>query len=185
MKPSTPRTRQLMHLIFAGDVVACPAEAVWGLSCDPFSEETVLNLLAMKSRVMCKGLIVVAAEEWMFEPLLAELSPGQRMELTMSWPGPNTWLVPNRGVFPTWITGDSDEVAIRITSSPALRALSLAVGGPLVSTSANPSGSQPARHAFQVVRYFGPGLARSIGAVDLEKRPSVIRRIMTHEIIRA
>ena len=55
------RAPQLAESLWAGGVVACPAEGVWGLSCDPFDEGAVLDLLAMKQREVSKGLIVVGA----------------------------------------------------------------------------------------------------------------------------
>ena len=175
----------MVHHIEDGGVVACPAEAVWGLSCDPFCEAAVGTLLAMKGRPVVKGLIVVAADVAMLAPLLTPLEAGPRAELEMSWPGANTWLLPNRGVFPSWITGDSEEVAVRVSRAPALQALSRALGRPLVSTSANPAGAQPARHAFQVVRYFGAALPRARGSVDAAAKPSTIRRLGTGEVLRA
>jgi len=174
----------MAHAIIDGGVVACPAEAVWGLSCDPWNQHAVMSILQLKRRPVDKGLIVVAADAEMFAPLLDNLSDSVRKELILSWPGPNTWLVPNSGVFPAWITGDSDEVAIRVTSAPALKALSQELGGPLVSTSANPAGALPARHHFQVVNYFGVELPRAIGSVDLGAKPSTIRRAGTGEILR-
>src|SRR3546814_16877881 len=45
----------------AGGIIACPTEAVWGLSCDPFNEATVQRLLAIKQRPVDKGLILIAA----------------------------------------------------------------------------------------------------------------------------
>jgi len=185
LEQQTLRTRGLAAHIDGEGVVACPAEAVWGLSCDPFSELAVHHILELKGRTADKGLIVVAADEWMLEPLLQDLPPRCRRELALSWPGANTWLVPNRDLFPWWITGDSDEVAVRVTSAPALRDLSRAFGGPLVSTSANPAGALPARHGFQVVRYFGPDLPRATGTVDLCAKPSTIRRVKTGEVLRA
>ena len=179
------RTQTLSAFLTAGEVVACPAEAVWGLSCDPFSESAVEALLAMKGRAVNKGLIVVAADVGMLGTVFTSLSASERNEVMLSWPGNNTWVLPNQGYFPAWITGDSGYVAVRLTASPALRALSATVDGPLVSTSANPAGALPARHGFQVVNYFGPGLPRAVGQVDLHGRPSIIRQIGSNEIIRA
>ena len=178
------RTVALARYLRAQGVVACPAEAVWGLSCDPFSEEAVTQLLAMKYRPVTKGLIVVAADEWMLAPLIEGLSIAQQKELALGWPGPNTWLVPNRGMFPPWITGGGPEVAVRITSAPALRALSRCLAGPLVSTSANPAGASPATSSFQVVRYFGAALPRAPGSIGAAGKPSTIRRLGTGAVIR-
>jgi len=185
VKLPAQRMNEVVRQVEQQGVVACPAEAVWGLTCDPLSEEAVLQLLAMKQRSVSKGLIIVAASAHMFAPLLAPLSSAQRYELELSWPGPNTWLVPNWGLYPDWITGESEEIAIRVTKAPALASLSYRLGRPLVSTSANPAGAQPARHSFQVVRYFGQGLVRAPGVVDLEATPSTIRRVSTGEVLRA
>lgn len=173
------------RVVESGGVVACPAEAVWGLSCNPFSAPAVMALLELKERPVHKGLIVVAAKTDMFEPVLQGLTSAERARVMISWPGPNTWLVPNHGYFPPWVTGDSSEVAIRVTSAPALIDLSNAVSSPIVSTSANPAGASPARWGFQVVRYFGSELPRSVGGVDLSAKPSTIRRVSTGEVLRA
>ena len=67
-----------------------------------------------------------------------------------------------------------------------MRALCLAWGGPLVSTSANPSGSRAPTAAFQVHRYFGRQLDYVMpGAVGEARRPSVIRDLTTGSLIRA
>ncbi|NAS79238.1 hypothetical protein CVE28_22225, partial [Pseudomonas syringae pv. actinidiae] len=39
-----------------------PTEAVWGLGCDPWDEEAVYRLLAIKSRPVEKGLILIAEQ---------------------------------------------------------------------------------------------------------------------------
>ncbi|EED35644.1 SUA5/YciO/yrdC, N-terminal domain [Luminiphilus syltensis NOR5-1B] len=185
MPAQTFNSLLIAERILLGDVVACAAEGVWGLSCDPFDGDAVEQVLALKGRSVSKGLIVVAADEWQLAPVLGHLDRSLRQELSLSWPGANTWLVDNHGVFPRWITGDSNEVAVRVTAAPALAALCRAVGGPLVSTSANPAGADPAKSAFQVVRYFGPDLPRAASAVNRNAGPSTIRRAKTGEVIRA
>ena len=145
----------LRSVLDSGGVVACPAEGVWGLSCDPYSEMAVDALLTLKRRSVHKGLIVVAADAAMFDGVLSSLSPDERQRVRASWPGPNTWLVPNQGFFPDWITGDSTDVAIRVTSALPLKRLSESFGGPLVSTSANPAGLPPPHYLWALRRYFG------------------------------
>jgi len=169
----------------AGAVVACPAEGVWGLSCDPYNEGAVLDLLRMKSRDVSKGLILVAASPEVFAALLDPLSPAERGPALASWPGANTWLVPHRNQFPDWITGNNNEVAIRVTSAPALAALCRAIDGPLVSTSANPAGLAPASAVWQLHRYFGARLPVMPGALDPDGKASTIRRIGDGSIVRA
>ena len=170
--------------IEAGGVIACPAEAVWGLSCDPWNLSAVAFLCEMKQRALSKGVIVASGDVAHFAPLLDALDDDGRSRVLSSWPGPVTWLVPNRGYFPSWVTGESNEVAIRVTSAPALSCLCRELGGPVVTTSANWAGAQPAKHLFQVRRYFGSEIAVVPGEVDLAGKPSTIKRIKTGEVLR-
>jgi L-threonylcarbamoyladenylate synthase len=170
--------------IEAGGVIACPAEAVWGLSCDPWNLSAVAFLCEMKQRALSKGVIVASGDVAHFAPLLDALDDDGRSRVLSSWPGPVTWLVPNRGYFPSWVTGESNEVAIRVTSAPALSCLCRELGGPVVTTSANWAGAQPARHLFQVRRYFGSEIAVVPGEVNLAGKPSTIKRIKTGEVLR-
>jgi L-threonylcarbamoyladenylate synthase len=158
---------------------------VWGLSCDPFSEAAVARLLYLKSRPVSKGLILVAADEGQLHFLLDGL-PGEQLEtLRTSWPGPATWLVPHRGRLPRWISGEHETVAVRVSDHPVVRALCLAWGGPLVSTSANPGGARPATAAFQVRRYFGDVLDAIVpGELGGSGRPTTIRDLASGRIIR-
>ena len=55
------RFTQAARVLQVGGVVACPTEAVWGLSCDADNEEAVERLLALKVRPCAKGLILVGS----------------------------------------------------------------------------------------------------------------------------
>lgn len=184
---STPLRLQLAAgVLHAGGVVACPTEAVWGLSCDPFDRAAVSRLLSLKQRPVEKGLILVAADMAQLQFLLHDLTDAQRKKLEASWPGPISWLVPHHGRVPEWVHGEHDTVAVRVSGHPVVAALCRAWGGPLVSTSANPGGSQPARELFQVVRYFGDHLDGIVpGATGGSDRPSVIRDLASDRVIRA
>jgi L-threonylcarbamoyladenylate synthase len=158
---------------------------VWGLSCDPFNKAAVARLLALKTRPVHKGLILVAAHENQIEFLLAGLSEQQRQTLAASWPGPVTWLLPHHGLVPAWISGDHATVAVRVSAHPVVNALCAAWGGPLVSTSANRAGAQPAREAFQVRRFFGDQLDNLLpGRIGSSARPTGIRDLASGQIIR-
>jgi L-threonylcarbamoyladenylate synthase len=178
------RLAYLGSALVAGSVVACPAEGIWGLSCNPFDEEAVQNLLAMKQRSVSKGLILVAATSETFGEVLQALPVDQQGEVLASWPGPHTWLVPHGGLYPPWVTGNSDEVAIRVTSAPALSALCDAFGGALVSTSANPAGLPPPHTMWELRRYFGSALPALPAAIDPAGKPSTIRRAGDGKVVR-
>ena len=52
---STLQLRAAVHALAEGGVIACPTEAVWGLSCDPDKPEAVARLLYLKQRPVEKG----------------------------------------------------------------------------------------------------------------------------------
>jgi L-threonylcarbamoyladenylate synthase len=137
----------------AGGVVLHATEGVWGLACDPFNRGAVLRILALKQRDVSKGLIVVGCHTMQFTAELESLESAARNRVEASWPGPVTWVLPTVR-FPAWITGGRATVAMRVSGHPQVRALCAKFSGPMVSTSANPGGREPARNQIKARAYF-------------------------------
>lgn len=172
----------------AGQVLAYPTEAVWGLGCDPFNQQAVEHILRLKQRPVEKGVILIAANVAQVERYLVGLTAEQYQQVVSSWQpdqGANTWLVPLTSEIPTWISGLHDRVAIRVSQHPVVQALCLAYGGAIVSTSANPAGAEPARTAAQIQHYFADQVPCVAGEVGQLARPSVIRDATTGQVLRA
>jgi L-threonylcarbamoyladenylate synthase len=179
------RIRRAAQLLIQGGVVAYPTEAVWGLGCDPGNPRAVANILALKNRDVDKGLILVGADIAMFEPYLTLTTSRQRELMASTWPGPVTWLVPDNDFAPPWITGGQKSLAIRVTGHPVAAALSHLVGGPIVSTSANPQGLPAALSLTKIKAYFGNNLdAIASGLTGHSDKPSEIRDLLSGQIIR-
>lgn len=171
------------RIIHAGGVVAYPTETVYGLGCDPFNEQAVRRLLAIKRRPVEKGLILVAADLRQLAGLV-RLSDAQSAELAARWPGPVTYLLPALPSVPSWITGRHDKVAVRVSAHKLARELALAVGTPIVSTSANRAGEPPARNAFNVARRLGGELDFVVNGDTGGGRPSTIIDLDSGRVIR-
>jgi L-threonylcarbamoyladenylate synthase len=168
-----------------GGVVAYPTEGVWGLGCDPFNKKAVERLLALKGRPWQKGLIVALANERVASALLNALPPERQKTVKATWPGPNTWLLPHGDLWPSWVTGESDFIACRLSAYTVVRDLARAAGGAIISTSANPAGRAPAMTAQEVRQYFGRSVDFIMpGRVQGLQKPSVIRHGVTGEILR-
>lgn len=177
--------QRAVSVLRSGGVIAYPTEAVWGLGCDPHDEQAVLRLLALKQRDWRKGVILIAADVEQLMPYLRGLSEEKLSVLRASWPGPNTWLIPNNGTAPAWITGGRSTLAVRVTAHPLAAALCQQFGGALVSTSANRAGKKPARSVFDVRCSFGDTLDAVLpGALGGLQKPTQIRDVMTGEICR-
>lgn len=175
-----PRLHTAVRAIRSGGIIAYPTEAVYGLGCDPYHEQAVRRLLALKRRPARKGLILIAADFAQLEPFLQPLSPFDRTQLAATWPGPHTWLIPARPTTPSWLRGQHDTLAVRVTAHPLAAALCRACGYPLVSTSANLSGRPPARSALAVRRQLGRQLDYILaGLVGGAAQPTTIRDLRT------
>jgi len=172
--------------LFQGGVIAYPTEGVWGLGCDPFDVQAVGKILRLKRRPLEKGLILVAASMEQIAPLLQQLDRKQVALLQASWPGPNTWLLPDpEQVIPVWIKGKFDTVAVRVSAHPVVRALCREYGGPIVSTSANPGAAPPALNRVRVLSWFGSQLDYIVpGKLGGMSGPSTIRDLRTSNQVR-
>lgn len=183
---TTEHLAAAVEALSAGGVIACPTEAVWGLSCDPSNAQAVQKLLAMKRRPASKGLILVAAETAQLDFLIHDITAAQRASLEATWPGPATWLIPHKNRVPEWVTGDFATVAVRVSAHPLVSGLCRAWGGPLVSTSANRAGAEPARAGSDVASDFGAELDYLVpGALGESASPTRITDLETGEVIRA
>ena len=103
-----------------------------------------------------------------------------------SWPGPVTWLLPARPEVPFWLRGEHHTLAVRVTAHPVAAALCDAFGGPIVSTSANLAGHEPARTAQRVQRELGERVDYILhGELGDLAQPTEIRDAQTGRVIRA
>ncbi|MAV26319.1 MAG: tRNA threonylcarbamoyladenosine biosynthesis protein RimN [Gammaproteobacteria bacterium] len=168
----------------AGGVIAYPTEGVWGLGGLPANEEAVRRILTLKDRPVEAGLILVAGEISQVEPYLGQLTIKERERLVDHWPGPVTLLIPDTEIAPNWIRGQHESVAIRVSMHPTIQALCDAVGGPIVSTSANPSGLEPARTSSEAEAYFGSSVVYVEGQTAGMGKPSRIIELRTGREIR-
>ena len=184
MKGSIDFTVAEAHLK-KGGIIAYPTEGVWGLGCDPYNEVSVKTILAIKDREIDKGLVLVAANLGQIKFLIKPLSQSARDLLEASCPGPDTWLIPDTDqAIPSWIKGKFDTVAIRVSKHPLVKSLCERVGL-LVSTSANPSGREPALSQEQVELYFEKEKLIIVpGELGGQRKPSRIRDLLSQIVVR-
>lgn len=182
---SNPYIQQAAYALAAGEVVAYPTEAVWGLGCDPFDEVAIQKVLTLKKRAVRKGVILVAASLDQVGFLLDDLPASARGKLEASWPGPYTWLIPHQGRVPAMVHGAFDTVAVRVSAHPVVQSLCKKFGGPIVSTSANPQAMQPAKSQWRARCYFQNNVYYCPGSIGQAKAPSTIKHLITGEVIRS
>lgn len=176
---------RFVRAVAHGAVFGYPTDTVWGLGCHPLIAQAVARVLQLKHRAPDKGLILLASNLEQCLPYIAatdsELEP-----LTRPAARPTTWLVPASDFCPPWIRGMHPTVAIRITDHPLLEQLCGRLDAPLVSTSANRSGTSTARSALQVRKRFGDQLDFIVGGFTTGgNRPSEIKSLLSGNILRS
>jgi L-threonylcarbamoyladenylate synthase len=121
-----------------GEIVAAPAEGVYGYCADPFNSRALEKILEIKQRSLQKGLIVLISKLSQLDQLSPRSLPEEcRSAVSAYWPGAVTILLPALSSLPGILTGGLSTVAYMLEYLEAH-------GGPLCSTSLNPSGEPPA-----------------------------------------
>jgi L-threonylcarbamoyladenylate synthase len=141
-------------------VLAYPTETVYGFG-GGVDEESVANLVALKSRPRGKPFLMLIAGVEMLGRLDLHLTPAAAALAARFWPGPLTLVLPGgeRRV-PEALRGPEGGIAVRWTPHPGLNRLISAYGDPITSTSANRPGTPPADSAATVVRDWWDAIAR-------------------------
>lgn len=176
---------QVISVLQQGGVIAYPTEAVYGLGCDPDNIEAIKKILEIKNRPKEKGLILIASDFKQLAPYLQDLDQTIYDKMFLKWPGAVTYLVPVKENVTDYLTGNFTTLAVRVSAHPVVREICQAYGKPVVSTSANPAGKDPARTAQEVYDYQLDVDLVVEGETDVNANPSEIRDAISDEIIRA
>lgn len=149
----------LRNTLRLGGVIAYPTEGVYGLGCIPAFEDSVQRILDLKGRPAWKGLILIGADADQLMPYIAARDGGERARIVEALgrrsDRARTWIMPAGEAAPPLVTGGRDTIAVRVTGHPVARALCIAAGSALVSTSANRAGREPITRASLLRREFG------------------------------
>ena len=172
-------------ILHAGGVVACPTEAVFGLSCDPKNEGAVTRIISLKRRSPDKGLILIAADFLQLESFCVVDATVRWEAVQATWPGPHTWVFRASTACPVYLRGTHATIAVRVTAHSVASRLCRLSGIALVSTSANLSGHSPARSSEEVDVVFGDRIDGVVeGETDGDETVTSISNAMTREVIR-
>ena len=79
--------KSLIDVFQAGGLIAYPTEAVFGVGCDPDSDQALKKLLALKQRPVEKGLILLAGDYQQLLPYVDDkaLTSDQRKAILARW----------------------------------------------------------------------------------------------------
>ena len=131
---------QTIEVLKNGGTILYPTDTIWGIGCDATNEAACQKILDIKNRPTEKSFIVLMDSIAMLEKYVPEFNEicYELLEIAES---PLTLIYPSaKGLAPSVLAKDGS-VGIRITKDPTCLKLIRSLKKPIVSTSANLSGT--------------------------------------------
>lgn len=161
-----------------GGSLLYPTDTIWGIGCDATNPEAVKKVYAIKRRSASKALVCLVADFSMLQKYITKI-PDDLQSILEAQTKPTTVIFSHPTGLAKNLLAEDHSVAIRICKNHFCQQLIKKFGRPIVSTSANISGS-PAPASFDQI---DPKIIKSVDYVvnlPLEKKgatPSQIIKI--------
>ncbi len=170
-KPDAATLHKAIAVLKRGGAVVYPTETAYALGCDPKNATAMKKIFLTKKRAASKPLPLIAASLAMARRF-AVLDRYAAMLANAFWPGPLTLVAP---VVPG--TKGAGEIAVRVSSNPWAEALSVGLGRPIISTSANLSGRKTRYDIAAVLRDLGafPDMVLDAGVLKSTPPSTIVR----------
>ena len=177
---------EAVRIVKRGGVVAIPTDTVYGLGCDPSSDQAVGALFKVKRRE-AKPVPVLCADAAVAEKLV-ELNGVAKRLAGLHWPGALTIVAPLKkgSKLSALLHQGSGSLGVRVPDSDVCLELARKVGGAITGTSANLSGRPSCRTAAQVVASLDGRIELVIDGGTLRGKESTVVRVSgaTVEVLR-
>ena len=168
-----------LKVIQDGGIILYPTDTIWGIGCDAGNNEAVQKIYKLKQRDESKSMIILLDTANKLESYIQEV-PGIAFDLIDYAEKPLTLVMPGaKNIAPSLIAADGS-VGVRIVKHDFCQQLIQRLRRPLVSTSANISGSPSPQNFGQIAPEIIDGVDY---VVDLEqygmtqKSPSTIMKL--------
>jgi L-threonylcarbamoyladenylate synthase len=126
-------------VLAAGGLILYPTDTIWGIGCDATDEAAVRRVYALKRRVDCKAMIVLADSMDRVEEYV-KVAPEVAYGIVGAEGRPVTVVYPEGRNLAEGLLAEDGSVGIRVTKEVFSKMLCRTFGKPVVSTSANISG---------------------------------------------
>jgi len=129
-----------LKVLRSGGVILYPTDTVWGLGCDATNVKAVSRIYEIKQRAENKSLIILVNSVAMLERYV-ENPPEVAIEMAELSEKPLTVVYDRGRSLAEGVASSDGSVGVRVCTEPFCDAIIDALRKPLVSTSANISGS--------------------------------------------
>jgi L-threonylcarbamoyladenylate synthase len=135
------KIEEILTALKNSGVILLPTDTIWGLSADITDDSAIEKIISIKKRVPEKGFICLVDSLEMLKTYVGKLHP--RIETLLHYHHRPLTVIYDAPILPVskHICANDGSIAIRIVQDPFCANLIKLFGKPIVSTSANVSGS--------------------------------------------
>jgi len=164
-----------MQVLRQGGLLLYPTDTVWGIGCDATNAEAVARIYQLKQREESKAMICLVSDERMLEHYVQQV-PDAAYDLIAYSDRPTTIVYDEAiGLAENLIAADRT-IAIRVVQSGFAHDLIKKFRKPIVSTSANISGTSTPRNRAEISKAILEGVDYIVPLPDTTSagKPSLI-----------
>ena len=184
--PQPHQVARVVDCLKNGGIIAYPTDTTYGIGCSIFNKKGIERIYLMKGRERSKPFSFICSS-------LSEVAHYAKVGnkafkiLKRYLPGPFTFVLEATRDVPDLLLTRQKTVGIRIPDNRICLELVLALGNPIVTTSANPSAEEPVGDPYIIVDIFGHQLDLVIdgGLLDTDVSSVVALTGGTPEVLRA
>lgn len=133
--------KECVDLLNAGKVILYPTDTVWGIGCDATNAAAVQRIFDIKQRSEQKSMLVLLDDASKLTQYVRNV-PDIAWDILPTTSRPTTYIYPDAYNLPSIMIPADHSIAIRIVQQGFCHELLKAFQKPLVSTSANISGTR-------------------------------------------
>lgn len=141
--------KQTVKALKKGQLILYPTDTVWGIGCDATNADAVKKVYQLKQRTDSKALICLVADEHMLKKYIPQV-PDAAFDILAYAETPTTVIYNNPIDLASNLVATDHTIAIRVPDDEFCHQLLQYFDAPIVSTSANISGT-PTPNSFKEI----------------------------------
>ena len=149
MKMMEQEIGHTLEVLRKGGIILYPTDSIWGIGCDATNETAVKKVFQIKQREESKSLIVLVSDDGMLNRFIKDV-PAQAWDLIEVSDRPITIIYDAGRGFAKNIPAEDGSIGVRIVKDDFCRKLIYKFGKPIVSTSANISGTDAPKNYSEI-----------------------------------
>jgi L-threonylcarbamoyladenylate synthase len=176
---------EVISILKRGDVIIYPTDTAYALGCDATNETAVKKIFTIKLRKPEKTLSLITGDKDMAEEWLEFSEKAQELADTY-WPGPLSLTLPIKKLGLSKYAVQDGFVSMRVPDNVVAAKISEELDKPIVSTSANTSGTGACYTIRDIKMSLGEKVNQVSFIIDVGELPnkgvSTVARVKNQEI---